>query len=172
MSSTQGYLLVLRQPEILPTNPRYRGIDRMPPYPSDIMEEQGALDDYVFGHYKNKEGVIPSLELARDLLSRFASSPRQFEIIHVRTAGPTMSPPMDTPGYRFLGVDVAGDAPFWSIVGDLPNEPAAVALQAGLNQYGLLHSLEDAQAYLDAYISHWADYVHGPLKFWEVYLIE
>jgi hypothetical protein len=92
---SKGFLVVLKFPDdaLRSKNPRYRGIDRLPPYPSNVVEEEEPLDDYVFQKkYNSEEGLIPSLSLARELVNRFRKSPRQFEIIYVRTIVDTSLP--------------------------------------------------------------------------------
>jgi len=57
----------------------------MPPYASDFPEEQVAIDSYVFGGFKDENGIIPSLKKAKELIRLFARSPRRMEIIYYET---------------------------------------------------------------------------------------
>src|SRR5262245_51723759 len=84
----RGFIVVLVNPKDFLTtedNPTYRGVDRLPPYSHKIPEESEAIDEYVFGDYKSKEGAIPTLEKAQELLQLFRHSRRQFEIIYYET---------------------------------------------------------------------------------------
>ena len=168
---SEGFLVVLRRPgDLLPTNPRYRGLYRAPPYPSDDPAEQAVLEDYVFGSYTNEEAFIPDLTLARELLQRFkAKSKRAFEIIYAKSGDLSdLRPPIS--GATFLGFDVACDAPFWSIVADFPIELSTYLER--LNEYGLFDRLEDAQEYLQAYHDYGFDDDSPDLKPWAVFLID
>ncbi len=143
----------------------------MPAYPSDEMGEADALDEYVFGDWKDDQGFIPTLDRANELLERFARSSRRFEVIYASQADrydagcvPT------TENFRFLGFDVASGTPFWSIVADLPRELLFVATR--LNENGLLDQIRDAKEYLAAY--HASDLADDSpfLRIWDVYLVQ
>ena len=74
-----GFLVVVAEPRD-PRNPRYRGVNTVPAYPSDHAEEDAALDDYVFGKYKDDDSnLIPDYPRVLDLWQRLAPSPRRFE---------------------------------------------------------------------------------------------
>ena len=167
-NKAEGYLVVLVESEyVLPTNPRYRGLYRLPPYPSRVPEEEQAVEDYVFGSYKNKEGLIPESALARELLTRLSKSPRRFEIIYARAYAGGRELLQAEP-LHFLGYDVGCPSPFWSIVGDFPIELSSHS--ARLNEYGLFKEVGDAEAYLRAY--HEGSFADDSprLRIWEVYL--
>ena len=151
-------------------NPRYRGIDRLPPYSPANADDREALDEYVFGNYKNDEGLIPELALARELLSKFTRSHSELEIIYVadHESAATNVPS----GIQFLGFDVAGESPFWSIVGDFPPDPASQVFVDVLNNHGLFASKEDAQKYLERYRSQWQEDPDLILSIWAVHAVE
>ncbi len=170
MNRGEGFLVVLRSPEevLRSRNPHYRGIDRLPPYPPANDDDQEALDEYVFGHYKNDEGLIPELAQAKELLSKFARSRQEFEIIYVADH----EPGMNLQSGQFLGFDVAGQSPFWSIVGDLPPDPTSRVFADTLNKHGLFDSKEDARRYLETYRSRWQEDPDLVLRIWEVHLVD
>jgi hypothetical protein len=162
MTSSTGYLVVLKTPEWPPSwgarlNDRYSGVDRVPAYPSDFPEEAAALDDYVFGHLKSEDtNLIPDLASATDLLNRFSSSPREFEII-------LCCPGPDSPEYQALlqagravplGYDVASFGDYWSIVDDFASGQWATQFLTRLNEHGLFREQRDAEDYLRAYRQH------------------
>lgn len=67
-------------------NARYRGIDRLPPYaPAGSVPD--ALDDYVFGEYKDELGLIPNLSSAKELWNMLNHRPEPMEIIYVTEHG-------------------------------------------------------------------------------------
>lgn len=147
----RGYLVVLRDPEIRSgSNPKYRGVYRMPPYPTSIPEESVVIDDYVFGKYKDSDGLIPTLALANQLVDGFSDSPREYEIIYVET----LDAPVDDSKEEFdlLGFDVACGAPFWSIVADWPKKKHDLH-NSKLNQNGLFPNWHDAHNYLVDYLA-------------------
>jgi hypothetical protein len=86
MNRSEGYLVVLKNVADAGYTESfgYKGIDRLPPYPTDEETEAEALDAYVFGDFKNEDGLIPTLEAARILLKQFSGSLRKFEIIFCR----------------------------------------------------------------------------------------
>lgn len=172
-----GFLVVLKTPEYQSErsklfNPRYLGVDRIPTYPSpgypfDYPEEADALDEYVFGDVKSEEtNLIPDLATALKLLTKFSSSPRDFDVILCST-GPNdvifktlMSDKFVVLGYDVLGVtplgyDVAavkGDS--WSIVYDFAAGDWAKPFLTCLNQYGLFRERSDAEEYYRGYREH------------------
>jgi len=181
MNLSEGFLVVLKAPEdIMLSNPCYRGLDRTAPWSQEKFE-QGFEDPLVFADYTNEEGLIRSLSLAREVLDRFAQieSPGAFEIIYARTRDSTSVPSSPSvPGLRFFGLDVAGYAPFYSIVADVPSDyqsdPRTKRLVDRLNEHGLFDSIEDAKAYSDAYRSKWLTDAEqsAVLHLWDVYLVE
>jgi hypothetical protein len=162
MTSSTGYLVVLKTPERQPgggsrLNDRYSGVNRIPAYPSAFPEEAVALDDYIFGTLKSENtNLIPDLASATDLLNRFSGSPREFEII-LCCPGPhskeyqALQPNLAVP----LGYDVAlvkGDG--WSIVDDFASDQWATQFLTRLNEHGLFREQRDAEDYLRAYRQH------------------
>jgi hypothetical protein len=156
-ASYGGYLVVLRQPDraqdYVNLNPRYRGANRIPYYPASIPEEIDAMEEYVFGPYRDERlDFIPTLVRARSLLTKFENSPRRFELIYVTTDH--VKPPPDAEKAVELGYDVATvGGEFYSIVDDFPKHTAFNAFQNRLNSSGLLGSPECAQKFLDLYRS-------------------
>src|SRR2546425_8550530 len=150
----RGYLVVLAEPtEFLEgsKNINYRGIDRLPPYPSKFPEEGQAIEEYVFGEYKSEEGVIPSLEKAKELLALFRDSPRLYEIIYYETLDEAGLANKSGKG-EFLGFDVAlskGDR--WSILADFPEHPAMDRWASRVNDHGLFDSVDLAEGFLSDY---------------------
>ena len=151
MEKVQGYLIVLDRPECHKNvlNEKYKGIDRVPAYPSSFEQEEPAMDLYVFGDYKNEEGFIPSLDKALELWRGFSCSPRDFEILFCRdhTFDKSFSA-----NHVYLGYDISsvgGD--FWSIVGDFPSHPAMQQYLTSLNNVGLFESASIANSFLDDY---------------------
>lgn len=164
----KGYLVVLSPDEAPPPgNLVYRGIDRLPPYPTSTPGEEGALEAYLVGGYKDAEGLLPTRESALELARRFDSSPRSFEVIYVRSIdeGRDSSDSART----FLGYDVAGDTPFWSIVGDWA-DPTLADLLRRRNASGLFNRWEDAKEYLKEYRSRYPDDAAVPLRILEIWL--
>jgi hypothetical protein len=149
----KGYLVVLVRSEEWQhsLNKNYRGMDRLPAYPSNLPEEQSALDEYVFGKYKNKEGLIPSLKKARNLFDLFRWSPRSFEIIYCEVYKNNQEL-QGKSHCKFLGYDVAGiGGDFWSPVGDFPIEWYMRPFLMQLNEHGLFSTYGDAAAFLYEY---------------------
>jgi hypothetical protein len=164
MNSTEGYLVVLRLPENLDllSNKRCLGVCRVPSYrlagQDPIKEEMAAMDRYVFGGILDEEsGLIPSYDIASDLLAQFSKSPREFEIIWCKTVEPEGNQHRQGvlssgPGER-LGFDVATlGGEFWSIVADFPvTDTRFQILLERLNENGLFASAGDAREYLRQY---------------------
>ena len=166
----EGFLVVLRHPEDSSSsrNPQYKGIDRLPPYSPHEQFKQEALEDYVFGKYKDEAGLINDLSLAQELLARIKNPTQEFEVIYVRQYKEACEINWE-PGFRFLGYDVAGHSPFWSIVGDLPPE-AESTFSERLNEFGLFDSSKEASTYLETYRSKWLTDPSLELIVWEIYL--
>jgi hypothetical protein len=164
MSISEGYLVVLKVPEDIDrlSNKRCLGVCRMPCYrlagQDPIKEEMAAMDRYVFGGICDEEsGLIPSYDIASDLLAQFGKSPREFEIIWCRTAEPESNQYrqgalISGPGER-LGFDVATlGGEFWSIVADFPATDTRFQIFLDrLNESGLFASAGDAWEYLRQY---------------------
>ncbi len=160
-----GFLVVLVDAgELCAENPKYAGVDRLPPfnvepYSTHFPEETGPLEDYVFGDYKDCEsGLIPSYDKALDLWKRFGVSRRAYEILFC-CAGP------DNPALERidpvsaaaipLGYDVAGlGGDCCSIVGDFTIREWARPYVPALNNFGLFPSRDVAEKYLADYREH------------------
>jgi len=171
MNKHQGFLAVLRFPKdaSMSRNTHYRGIDRLPPYSPNSPGSQDVLDDYVFGKFKDEAGLIPNLSLAQELLRRFSGSDQEFEIIYVREY--EGGPDARGPDLRFLGYDVAGQSPFWSVVGDLPEDEEITTFSELLNGHGLFDSVGKAAGYLERYRSRWLEDKSLQLSIWEIYVV-
>lgn len=153
-----GFLVVLCSPEERnPRNVDYLGIDRVPEYPPTDALEAKAMDEYVFGDYKNPDtNLIPTFELANKLLSAFAASPRKFEVIFC-CEGPDCPylRSLDAQKKQELGFDVTGlSGDYWSIVGDIPDVEWTEAYKHSLNSFGLFNTREEAQRFLNDYREH------------------
>lgn len=126
VAPSQGFLLVEKQPSNLTgsANPKYRGIDRLPPWsPADY--EQGFDDPYVFDPAADRK-LLPRATIAAEFRERFGQvrRPDELEIIFVQL-GADQHPE----GARFLGFDVAApDPPFYSLLGDPPAISGIAAL--------------------------------------------
>jgi hypothetical protein len=154
-----GFLVVLSLPTYRnPRNARYRGVDRVPEYPASIIEEAEALDEYVFGDYKDIDtNLIPDLCAARRLLGKISISGRQFEIIVICSSPVDSSLTNLGPSIVIeeLGYDVAGiSGGYWSIVADVPAARWAETYIASFNQNGLFCTREQAEHYLNDYRAH------------------
>jgi len=151
-----GFLVVMVLPEYHNNrNRRYRGVDRMPEYPSTYIEEAYAIDEYVFGDFKDKDtNLIPTFDRAVKLYRLFNSSSRAFEIIF---CSPTPDNAQDCKlgtgaDLEMLGFDVAGTSgDCWSIVQDIPGSDWTLKYLAALNPNGLFTSHVIASDYLGEY---------------------
>jgi hypothetical protein len=175
MRVVEGFLVVLKDPGISPRawNPRYKGLCRTPPYREKEVEE-GFEDPILFGDFVGEEGLAPDLATAQRVLDLFAEveGPDALEILYARTCERGVKPselPLES---QFLGFDIACYAPFWSIVVDPPDHPDARRIIAGVNENGLISSLDDATSYLEAYRSRWIDDQSLILRIWEVHLVK
>ena len=164
-ASTSGFLIVLvDSTEYCDRNSRYTGVDRLPPYApppysTHFPEETTAIEDYVFGAYKDADpSLIIDYSKAIELWQRFKVSRRPYEILlccsgpddqsitEVKQRGASIAP---------LGYDVAnirGDC--WSIVGDYSVGEWAKLHVEGLNNNGLFNTRGDAEQYLKGYVDH------------------
>ena len=155
-----GFLVVLAATKDINTrNPKYVGVDRIPEYPSKFSEEEAALDDYVFGDYKNIDtNLIPDYSKAYELWQRLAISRRQYEIL-MCCSGPSdplaISIPAAAASVVPLGYDVAAiQSDCWSIVDDFASGSWAERYRTLLNEYGLFDARENAERYLKEYQAH------------------
>jgi hypothetical protein len=132
----------------------YHGVDRVPPWPADDESERDAIEQYVFGDYKDDAtNLIPSFDAAAKLQRLLSSSERSYDILFCCE---------DPQGVRnitqrgvdieHLGYDVAGiSGDYWSIVADLSRNDWASRFRKSLNEFGLFSRKADAEAYLREY---------------------
>jgi len=164
----KGYLLVLRALEkVTRSNPKYRGLYRMPPQPAQFPEEEEAVDAYVFGGYKSDSegGLIPTEQLARELLSRFSASPREFDIIYAQTPD---EEPFES-AYPLLGYDVACLSPFWSILVDWPVRQGFESFKGLLNDNGLFSDSANAERFIAQFRQVYPEKDRTILHIWRVH---
>ncbi len=145
-------------------NPRYVGVDRLPPYSpmpygTHLPEETEPLEAYVFGDYKSPDSsLITDYLKALELWGQFAVSRRRFEILFcgVGPDDPKLCKTQSlTKAIDALGYDVAGmRGDCWSIVEDIPASEWAAPFAQALNENGLLSLRVEAQRYLDGYREH------------------
>lgn len=144
-----GYFVVLGD-EAVPGSPntRYQGIDRMPPFDLDRWEAgidwptlppSGLVDDNFMT--ANREQALLVAELFQKIFPE-----RRIEIIYVDNA-PAVNAEVSN-DYPFLGFDVAGDAPYYSVLGNFPQKRELRPFLERLNSYGLFDSHVDAEEYL------------------------
>lgn len=172
MGKGVGFLVVLRVPSHLGRNRKYRGIYRRPLW---SMERYAAGwdDPYLSGDYVDDDGLIPTDDLARAVLDRLLDVEQRedLEVISVirdDSDVPDLAPPSGV----FLGFDVASrDAPFWSVVSDVPVEPEIRAMTRNLNDYGLFNSHDDALTYFRLCIGT-PDFEPGGMSIWRVDAVE
>lgn len=153
MILTTGFLVVLqdRGTQFGPgLNPRYRGVYRMPMWPSTVPGENAALESYVFD-LRNDDGLLPDLPSAIHLLANLSQSPRQFEVIHCQFV--SGSPGASTEGCRALGYDVVIWGDFLSLVGCFPKQDVMVPHLARLNEEGLFRTYAEAEAFRRDYVA-------------------
>src|SRR5262245_46539959 len=133
---------------------RYRGIDRVPPWPADDESEQDAVEQYVFSDYKDDTtNLIPTLEAAVQLQRSLSSGTHHYEILFC------CDDPQDVSrvaqrgvDVEHLGYDVAGvSGDYWSIVADLSGSAWAIRFRERLNEFGLFSQRADAEEYLKEY---------------------
>lgn len=188
MRTIKGFLVLLRNPIVAltagnpnfePLNRRYRGLQRLPPYgtpetPMDDLEcERRALEEYVFSpDYNDENGMIPDLEKAKRLLAMFrdSGSPREFEIIFAETSD-TGDAALFYPSWEWLGYDVAGEAPFYSLLADFPPEPEMRSFFQQLNEAGLFDTARQANEFLSAYVSVKLPDWDVPYRVWRVFAV-
>src|SRR5262249_16404838 len=143
MRDFRGYMVV----QVVSEMPGYKGVYRMPPYPSSHPEEAEAMDQYVFGDFKDEmqNDLIADLQSARKLLEMFRDKPTSYELIFVSNGD---EEPEGIQADAF-GYDVANaGGEWWSPVSEFPRRPNFQAFRDKLNQAGLFSQREDAQAFL------------------------
>ena len=152
-----GFLVVVADARNRATGGPYAGVCRVPYYPPDDVREERAMDEYVFGDFKDDDtNLIPSLEAAVKLCGMLRSGGRQFEIIYCRDAEqPVPLSQMGIGSVQSLGYDVAGIRwNYWSIVEDFSIGDWAIPYHKRLNPNGLFGEKSDAEAYLRDYRAH------------------
>jgi len=150
MKGLRGFLVV-RAPD---TGMRYRGVDRVPPYPTDDESERAALEEYVLGDHKDDTtNLIPSIDDAVRLQRSLSSRAGKYEVLFC-CENPDIVRTMEWGGVDIeqLGYDVAAiRADYWSIVSDLSKNEWASKFRSRLNEFGLFAGRADAEAYLREY---------------------
>jgi hypothetical protein len=158
-----GYLVVLagRGTQFGPgTNPRYRGIYRIPTWPSKVEAENPLLEKYIF-ELVSDNGYIEDLETARWLYDGLRACGRAFEIIHCTLVDASPVPKLP-PFHIELGFDVVpirGD--YLSRVGRFPIDERMERFRVRLNENGLFPNVQIAQEFV-------RDYVTLQLPEWDV----
>jgi hypothetical protein len=68
---------------------------------------------------------------------------------------------------------VADEAPFYSIVGDLPSDDAYIdRLLEQLNENGLFRAFDQAKTYFETYRARWLEHQKVIFHIWEIYLVD
>ena len=128
--------------------------DRVPPYPTDDENEQDALEQYVFGDYKNDAtNLISSFDSAVRLYLLLSLSKHRYEILCCcKDPEVVRSVERDSVEIEHLGYDVAAvRRDYWSIVADLPQKSWTSRFRNRLNGFGLFARRADAETYLREY---------------------
>ena len=150
MTPLNGFIVVRREnPYRSRTihNPAYRGMCRIPTWPSDDPREDALLDKYVF-ELRNDAGFLDDEGVARQLASDLEkASGRGFEVL---ACSEIVAPEATSLVLRHvIGYDVAGrDPAFWSIVLDFPLTHASEPFLRQLNAEGLFSSAVAAEDFL------------------------
>jgi hypothetical protein len=150
-----GYLVVLveRGTQFGPgINPRYRGIYRIPTWPSKVQGENPLLERYIF-ELVNDDGYIDDLETARSLCAELGTFGRAFEIIHCTLVNQPTLPSLPR-SHREIGFDVVpirGD--YLSRVGRFPADERMDRFRNQLNENGLLPDARVAHEFVQVYAS-------------------
>lgn len=90
------------------------------------------------------------------------------EVIWTRERGSTYPAPR---GSKFLGIDIASKAPFWSVIADPPSDPFVNESKSRLNANALFEKEDDARRYLHDYRSSHPDKSGIFLTLWDVYSV-
>lgn len=149
-----GFLVVLSRDKAAEGHGfTYQGVNRVPGYPGNSADETSALDFYVFGDCKDPAtNLIPSMEVARELLARLLRTGRKYELL-VCCEGPNSEWLANLPAHaEHLGFDVAAiQADYWSIVDDFSPSDWALQFRERLNEHGLFREAKEAEEYLREY---------------------
>jgi len=151
-------------------NTHYRGVNRVAPYSPYIDEDRAALEAYVFGPYKDDNNLIPTEDVAKELLRQFAGSKKQLEIIYCEVLDEERGI-VSMPHFRFGGYDVAAlEGGYWSIVGDFPAAQTMRKYLSILNDVGLFDDHKTAQVFLNDYCNKKLPDYDSPMSIVRVYL--
>ncbi len=144
----RGFLIVIADSRY----GRYKGIDRVPPYPPENADEAIATEEFALGNYKSDDtNLIDSLDQAIHLLRMFASARRAFELIYCSTELEG-SNDGGVPTTITYGYDVASvTADYWSIVSDFSSSKWANTFRSELNEFGLFEDRSTAENYMSEY---------------------
>jgi hypothetical protein len=173
---SSGYLVVEGKPQTVNAagellfNLRYRGLDRMPPFSQELFD-QGFRDPYLFLDSKGPDGLIIDLSLARHFRAQLSEVHRltSLEIVRADEIADGMTDAPLPEGH--LGYDVAGGRPFWSPVGDPPDDSTVRRfLIDHMNDNGLLPSARDGFDYLSLFRR--VQSLDAHFKVWSVSAIE
>jgi hypothetical protein len=173
---TQGFLVVETRPSDLSQvlNQRYRGIYRTVPIRQ--AEEHVLVDEEKFAEFMSGAELASSLKGAEKNLKLLGElhSDEALEIIFVKASNDPSALTVGDQLGELLGIDVAGDAPYYSIVADMPRDPRVAKFASLLNEHGLFAEKRDAAEYARVYFAEGLDVgdADPPLKLWEVYRVE
>jgi hypothetical protein len=173
---TQGFLVVETKPsdfsQVL--NQRYRGIYRTVQVRQ--AQEHYVVDEGNFAEFLSAAELASSLEAANRNLKLLGELhlDEALEIIFVRASDDPLVLTVGDQLVGLLGIDVAGDAPYYSIVADMPRDPCVAKFAALLNEHGLFAEKRDAAEYARVYFAEGLDVgdADPPLKLWEVYRVK
>ena len=164
---TAGYLAVLALTggEPVYANSLYRGVDRTPPLDFERVKS-GAGWPTLGGGYE--PGLLADLAEAEELAARFQ------EILgaklEVLFASDDSSVPTD-PRYSFAGYDIAADAPFYSLVGDVPADADfRRKMLSALNRFGLLEEVATGRELHEEAIAVGVAEPRHEMRVWQVWL--
>jgi hypothetical protein len=140
------------------------------------MDMSGFQNPYALSEFVTSEGLIRTLELAREAFVRFSEiyQVEDLEIVYAKTWNGVQHNFEPPPSFHLLGYDVAGDAPFWSIVGDCPplSDPNLGQSLSRINANGLFESGGEAIEYLSAHNRYRPEGRDQGLRIWQVYVSE
>ena len=133
----RGYLVVLATEQTHKSrNQRYRGIDRMPPFDQDLWN-RGIEWPTLSSQLVNEHLLATNRPDADRLLEQFSAIfPRNDLELLLVTTPPDAAQPNWEPSLH-LGYDLAGTAPYYSVVGDPPLGEEVDVFLTRLNEHGL-----------------------------------
>src|SRR5438094_9407058 len=126
-------------------NRNYRGIYRMVASRPEHIE-RGFDDPVLNEELVDENGLNPAYEAAEKSIDEFSQiyQRESMEVIFVRSPESPWEGPLRNQKLELLGYDVAGDAPFYSIVADMPADPRIANFARLLNASGLFDRPDDA----------------------------